>query len=104
MQCDMEWKIKGITIKDGKTADWIRTNGCSQYSSGNLEKKWSWAGHELHRTDNRWSVYQGMKSTAKDGRKLGGMRKFENRHKMESVHARQGQVEMIGEGLHLAVG
>ncbi len=46
----------GITWRDRKRATWIREQTKVKDILMTIKKKkWSWAGHIMHRTDNRWT-------------------------------------------------
>ncbi len=40
----------GITWRDRKRSSWTREQATIR------KKKWTWEGHIMHRTDNRWTA------------------------------------------------
>ncbi len=52
----MERKMLGATWRDRKRATWIREQTKVEDILGTIKvKDWSWAGHTIRRTDNRWT-------------------------------------------------
>ena len=47
----------GITWRDRKRASWIREQTKVEDMLSTIKKKmWTWAGHVMRQTDNRWTV------------------------------------------------
>ena len=56
-QRGMERIMLGITLRDKKRASWIREQTkVEDILSTVKRRKWTWAGHVMRRTDNRWTV------------------------------------------------
>ena len=56
-QRKMQRVMLGITLRDKKRATWIREKTKVEDITCNIKrKKWSWAGHLMRRTDDRWTV------------------------------------------------
>ncbi len=56
----MERKIPGVTWRDRKRATWIREQTKAEDIFTTIKmKKWSWAGHIMRRTGNRWTKKRG---------------------------------------------
>ena len=53
----MERIMMGITLKDRKRATWIRMQTKVEDILATIKKKkWTWAGHVMRRSDNRWTL------------------------------------------------
>ena len=49
--------MMGITLRDRKRATWIREQTkVEDILTTVKKKKWTWAGHIMRRTDNRWAI------------------------------------------------
>ena len=53
----MERIMMGITLRDRKRATWVREQTkVEDFLTTIKKKKWTWAGHIMRRTDNRWTI------------------------------------------------
>ena len=56
-QRGMERKMIGVTLRDRTRASWIREQTKVEDILMTIKKKkWTWAGHVMRRTDNRWTT------------------------------------------------
>lgn len=74
-QRSMERKMLGITWKDKKRNTWIREQTSLEDILTTIKRrKWSWAGHIMRRTDNRWTT-RITEWQPREGRRNRGMQK-----------------------------
>lgn len=77
VQRAMKLRMLGIMLRDWKTAVLIKEKKGQYFSCHREQKKWSWAGHALHRVGNWLSELQdgcrGKGSTLEDGTELKGV-------------------------------
>lgn len=68
----MERIMLGVTLRDRKRATWIREQTRIEDIIVQIKKKkWTWAGHVVRRTDNRWTT-RATEWTPRDGSRSRG--------------------------------
>lgn len=64
----------GVTLRDQRTAEWVRKQIW----------KWTWAGHVMRRTDNRWTV-RATEWLPRDGKRSRGRQRARWSDKIKEV-------------------